>query len=485
MALKVLIVSSEAVPFAKTGGLADVAGALPQALKAAGCDVTLAMPLYREVVEKGGDFEEVDGAITVKIGLHDVTASLLRGESDGVPVYFLKQDEYFDRSFLYGTPDSDYFDNLERFTLFARGLLDGLSRLGETFDVIHCNDWQTGLIPLYLKSLYRADKNYRRTATLFTIHNIAYQGIFPSPLFPVTGLPSRLFSVDGLEFWGNISLLKGGLLFAELVTTVSKRYSREIQTKEFGYGLEGVLKARRKGLFGVLNGVDYREWNPEHDPHIAAPYSRKNISGKATCRRDLLGEFGLKLPAKRPLIGIISRLADQKGFDILSEAMDEIMAMDVGMVLLGTGERRYHELFTALAARYPKRLGVKISYDNTLAHKIEAGADIFLMPSKYEPCGLNQIYSLKYGTVPIVRATGGLDDTVEGYDRKRGKGNGFKFSRYAPTALVRKVGEAVTLFQDKREWRKVMQSGMAEDFSWERSAKRYITLYRRAIKMRQ
>ncbi|MFQ5586109.1 MAG: glycogen synthase GlgA, partial [Thermodesulfobacteriota bacterium] len=484
MALKVLIVSSEAVPFAKTGGLADVAGSLPKALMAAGCGVAIAMPLYREVIKRGGDFEEVVGEIIVRVGLHDVRASLLRGENDGVPVYFLKQDEYFDRGALYGTPDGDYFDNLERFTLFSRGLLEGLSRLGTRFDVIHCNDWQTGLIPVYLKSLYSTDKSFAKTATLFTIHNIAYQGVFPSPLFPVTGLPSRLFAVDGLEFWGNISLLKAGVLFSELVTTVSKRYSREIQTNEFGYGLEGVLKARSKQLFGVLNGVDYEQWNPESDPYIAAHYSRRSLAGKGICRKDLLDAFGLKLPPKSPLLGVISRLADQKGFDILSEAMDEIMAMDVGMVVLGTGERRYHDLFTTLAGRYPKRLGVKITYDNTLAHKIEAGADIFLMPSKYEPCGLNQIYSLKYGTVPVVRATGGLDDTVEGYDRKSGEGNGFKFSRYSPRALVKKVGEAVDLFRERKEWRKVMQNGMAEDFSWERSAQRYITLYRRAVKMR-
>jgi len=485
MALKVLIVSSEAVPFAKTGGLADVAGSLPQALQAAGCDVTLAMPLYREIVEGGHNLEETGISTIVKVGHHDVRASLLRGKLGTVPVFFIKQDEYFDRSALYGTPDGDYFDNLERFTCFARALIEAMVQLEENYDIIHCNDWQTGLIPAYLKSIYRTSKLFKKTATLFTIHNIAYQGIFSSPLFPVTALPSRLFSVDGLEFWGQISLLKAGVLFSELVTTVSARYSREIQTKEFGYGLEGVLTARRAHLSGVLNGVDYEEWNPEKDPYIAAPYTPQDLSGKMVCKKELLREFGLTLPSTEPLIGIISRLADQKGFDILSAAMDDIMATGVGMVVLGTGERRYHELFTSLAKRYPKQLGVKITYDNSLAHKIEAGSDIFLMPSKYEPCGLNQIYSLKYGTVPVVRATGGLDDTVRTYNRKTGRGNGFKFSAYSPAALTKAVKKAADHFQDQKEWRKIVLNGMAEDFSWTRSARKYITLYRRAIKMRK
>jgi len=485
--LKVFIATPEALPFAKTGGLADVTGALPKVLKGLGQEVTIGMPLYRAVAEGGFEIRPTGCEVSIPLYLREVSAPVLQGSANGIPTYFFKRDEFYDRSYLYGTPDGDYFDNLERFTLLTRGILEALKGLDFKPDIIHCHDWQTGLIPAYLKTLYKNDPFFQGTATLFTIHNIAYQGLFPKSYLPLTGLPYEVFKLEGMEFWGKISLLKAGIVFSELITTVSERYSHEIQTEEYGYGLEGILRARRDDLFGVLNGVDYEEWNPAHDRFIVANYNENDISGKARCKEDLLKEYDLNLPLNTPLIGIISRLADQKGFDILAEAMDRLMAMDLGMVVLGTGDRKYHELFEGLARKYPTKLGVKIAFSNTLAHKIEAGCDMFLMPSRYEPCGMNQIYSLKYGTIPIVRATGGLDDTIQDYlgtDLKSApteKGNGFKFAEYSSRALIDKIKEALQVFKDKRRWRGLIKRAMLEDFSWERSARRYLELYQRAI----
>jgi len=316
---------------------------------------------------------------------------------------------------------------------------------------------------------------------VFTIHNIAYQGLFPASHFPLTGLPQKVFTPDGIEFWGSMNLLKAGIVFSDIVTTVSEKYSKEIRTAEFGYGLEGVLDSRKEKLFGVLNGVDYDDWSPEKDKFIIAKYDYKDLNGKAECRKDLLKEYNLNLSDDAPVIGIISRLADQKGFDILSQAMEELMSMNIGIVVLGTGEKKYHDLFAELAKKYPKKLGVKITFDNKIAHKIEAGSDMFLMPSKYEPCGLNQIYSLKYGTIPIVRATGGLDDTIQDYDPKTGDGNGFKFKEYSSQVLLAKIKESAKIFSNKKEWKKLVQKAMQQDFSWERSAKRYVELYEKVL----
>ncbi len=478
MGLKVVIASPEIIPFAKTGGLADVAGSLPLALKRLGCDVTLFMPLYREVVDRGFGTEPTGVQVKIPIGRRTVSADLFKGTTDGVPVYFLKRDEYYDRSYLYGTPDGDYFDNLERFVFFSRGVVEAVVSLGLEPDVIHCNDWQTGLIPAYIMSIYRS--SLPATATLFTIHNIAYQGIFPADFLDLTGLPGEMYTMEGLEFWGKINLLKAGIVYSDIINTVSEGYSREIQTPEYGYGLEGILAKRREDLFGVLNGVDYSVWNPETDELIASRFSSDDLGGKLACKKDLLREYSLRLKATVPLIGVISRFAEQKGFDILAEAMDALMKLDLGMVILGTGEKRYQERFESLAATYPKKLGVKIAFDNVLAHKIEAGSDMFLMPSRYEPCGLNQFYSLRYGTIPIVRATGGLDDTIKDYSG--GRGNGFKFRQYSARALVRKVKEAISVYKDKKAWRALQVKAMQEDFSWDRSASRYIELYERALK---
>ncbi len=481
--LNVVIASPEAEPFAKTGGLADVAGSLPLALKRFGCKVILVLPYYRDVELKGARPGQTGLEITVPIGKRNISGQVFQSSHDGVPVYFIKRDEFFDRTYLYGTPEGDYFDNLERYAFFSRGVLELLKAGGFggfAPDVIHCNDWQTGLLPAYLKDAYRKDPFFARTATVFTIHNIAYQGLFPGDLFEVTHLSPALFNPEGVEFWGQVNLLKAGLAYADVLTTVSRQYSKEIQTPEYGCGLDGFLKKRKSDLHGVLNGVDYEEWDPAGDPSLPEKYSAEDLSGKLACKKKLLKEFGLKLKPDVPLIGMISRLAAQKGFDILAEAMPELMKLDIGLVVLGSGDKKFQDLMEGLAALYPKKLSVRIAFNNKLSHLVEAGSDMFLMPSRYEPCGLNQIYSLRYGTIPVVRATGGLEDTVRDY--RGNEGNGFKFKEYSAQALIQKVKEAVELYKDKLRWAELQRRAMAENFSWEESARRYMELYRLAIK---
>lgn len=479
--MNVIIVSPEAIPFAKTGGLADVAGSLPAALKNLGCKVMLFLPFYRHVRQAGFEPEVTGLEVTVPLGKREIKGEVLRTSVNGVPVYFLKRDEFYDRSYLYGTPEGDYFDNLERYTFFARGALEAMKARGFDADIIHCNDWQTGLIPAYLKDIYKTDLHFANTATVFTIHNIAYQGIFPGELFDLTHLSPSLYGIEGVEYWGNINLLKAGLACSDIITTVSEAYSKEIQTPEYGCGLEGVLKKRKDALYGIINGVDYNEWDPAIDNLIPSRYSPDDLSNKAVCKKELLREFRLKVKPNTPVIGVISRLAGQKGFDILSEAMPALMELDIGMTVLGSGERKYQTLLEDLAKKYQKRLSVRIAFNNKLAHLVEAGADMLLMPSKYEPCGLNQIYSLKYGTIPVVRATGGLEDTVEEYDGLGG-GNGFKFREYSADALIGKVKEALELYRDKNGWKALQKNAMGYDFSWESSARKYIELYTLAQK---
>ncbi len=400
-----------------------------------------------------------------------------------MPVYLIKCDEFFDRGSLYGTAKGDYRDNAERFIFFSRCALEACIKLGFTPDIVHCHDWQSGLIPAYLKTIYSNKPNFLKTGSVFTIHNIAYQGLFDRAAFNLTGLPGRLFSIDGLEYWGNMSILKAALMFSDIINTVSKKYSEEIQTTEFGYGMEGILAMRRADLYGILNGVDYDEWNPETDKFLAAQYSSADLKGKQACKEDLLKEFNLPASLRtQPLLGVISRLADQKGFDLLAEIIDELMAINLGFVLLGTGEQKYHDLFAAIGKKYPKRAGIKIAYNNAIAHKIEAGCDLFLMPSRYEPCGLNQIYSLKYGTVPVVRATGGLDDTIVDYNEKDGRGNGFKFSEYSAQEFLHSIKRALKIYADKTKWARLVKNCMANDFSWEQSARQYMELYGKALK---
>ncbi len=480
--LRVLFLSPEVAPFAKTGGLADVAGSLPKALKGMGCDIRVVMPYYR--MAKKGDFnvslllEDVEMPLFGEVLRDDI----FHTEADaGVPLYLINKDEYFDREYLYGTPKGDYFDNVERFTYFSRMAFLLCERLGFQPHVFHCNDWQTALVPAYVRTMYDEDPFFSGACSVFTIHNIAYQGIFDEKKLGVTGLSRDIYHPGGIEYWGKINFLKAGIVFSDIINTVSQKYSREIQTPEFGYGLEGVLRDRSDDLYGVLNGADYDEWNPKTDPLIAAHYDENDLSGKAKCKEDLLAQLNLpKSLNKLPILGVVSRLADQKGFDLLAQSIGDLMKMDLGFVLLGTGEERYHELFNRIAKKYPKKTGIKITYDNALAHKIEAGSDIFLMPSRYEPCGLNQMYSLKYGTVPLVRATGGLEDTIENYNPKTGEGTGFKFLRYTSRDFVDTVRRALAVFQDREGWKGLMIRGMKADFSWQRAAREYMNLYGKA-----
>jgi starch synthase len=344
-------------------------------------------------------------------------------------------------------------------------------------DIIHCNDWQTGLTPVYLKTLYRTFPSLAQTASVLTIHNIAFQGLFWHYDLLLTNLGWELFTPQALEFYGKLNFLKGGIVFADAVTTVSRKYMDEIQTPEFGAGLEGVLHDRRKDLYGILNGADYEEWSPSKDPFIKEKYGPSDWKGKKACKEDLQREFYLTLDPDIPLLGVISRLTDQKGFDLLAEIMEDLMSLGLQFVLLGTGEEEYNLLFQKIGQKYPQQAGIRIAFDNALAHKIEAGADMFLMPSRYEPCGLNQIYSLKYGTVPIVRATGGLDDTIQDFDPVGGEGNGFKFQDYSSSALLCAVKLALEAYRDKALWEKLMIRGMARDFSWEQSARAYVKVY--------
>jgi len=342
------------------------------------------------------------------------------------------------------------------------------------------------LIPAYLKSLYQNDPLFSRSATVFTIHNIAYQGLFKKEKFSLTGLPQEMYSPEGIEFWERINLMKAGIVYADVINTVSKKYSEEIQTPEYGYGLEGILRKRKESLYGILNGVDYEDWDPSHDPHLIARYDAKDISGKKQCKMDLLKEFHLPSSLEQvPLLGMISRLADQKGFDLLMEISEALFALNIGFVLLGTGEQKYHDLLTQVAQKYPQKAGIRIAYDDRLAHKIEAGTDFFLMPSKYEPCGLNQIYSLKYGTIPVVRATGGLDDTITPYDPVTKKGNGFKFTRYDAKEFLNTIKAAINFYYQPERWRQLVQNAMAADFSWKRSAQSYLELYRKTLEKKR
>ncbi len=485
--LRVLFPTPEAVPFAKTGGLADVAGALPKYLQSLGCDLKLVMPYYRMVKNTGLPIQSLGKELEVTVGTEAIKADLYQGQLDqGIPVYFIGQEEFFDRQYLYGTSKGDYFDNAERFIFFSKAALLLCQYLGFSPDIIHHHEWQTGLIPAYLKSIYRGNPLFSRTAVIFTIHNIAYQGLFKKEKFLVTGLPQEMYNPEGIEYWERINLMKAGIVYADSINTVSHKYSEEIQTPEFGYGLEGILRKRKEDLYGILNGVDYKEWDPSHDPHLVARYDFQNLSGKKTCKRDLLKEFNLPSSLeKAPLLGTISRLADQKGFDLLAEILEELFALDIGFVLLGTGEQKYHDLFQQVARKYPQKAGIRIAYDDRLAHKIEAGADLFLMPSKYEPCGLNQIYSLKYGTIPVVRATGGLDDTIVNYDPSTGTGNGFKFSRYDAKEFLNQIKVAISFFSQPKHWKQLLQNAMTADFSWQRSAETYLHLYQQTLKKRE
>ena len=482
--MHIAFAASECVPFSKTGGLADVIGALPPALANLGHQVTVFLPHYRQT--QLDNPRVVIPSITVPFDDRYRFCSVLDGgKRSGVQFYFIDYPPFFDRDGLYGTPLGDYHDNAERFAMFSRAVLEATKVLGAP-DILHCHDWQTALIPILLKTLYDEDPAFAGTPCVFTIHNLGYQGIFQPEILPLLMLPWDLFTMSKLEFYGKVNFLKGAISMADFITTVSRKYSQEIQTAEYGFGLEGVLRARGNTITGILNAVDYASWNPETDSFIAAKYSASDLSGKATCKVDLLHEFGLPQDTRLPVVGIVSRFVQQKGFDLIQQVADRLAMEEMILIVLGNGQREYEELFRRLNKQYPQKIAVKIAYDNALAHKIEAGSDIYLMPSHYEPCGLNQIYSLRYGTVPVVRATGGLDDTVEQFDPRTSKGTGFKFREYSGEAMLDCVtGRGHAVSRQSGGMGTLMRNGMAQDYSWTNSAREYVKVYERSRQLKQ
>jgi starch synthase len=482
--MQIVFAASEGVPYSKTGGLADVVGALPPALVQLGHQVSVFLPRYKQT-KLPPEAKTVIPSLTVPFDDKYRFCSVIDGGThSGVRFYFIEYPPFFERDALYGTSLGDFRDNAERYALFSRAVLEASKIIGVP-DLFHAHDWQTALIPILLRSVYDEDPAFASAGCVFTIHNMGYQGLFPADTLPLLMLPWDLFTIGKLEFFGKVNFLKGAIVFADFVTTVSKKYSQEIQTAEYGFGLEGVLKARAATVAGILNGVDYSEWSPERDRHLNCHYSIDDPSAKAGCKRELLALFGLEnADAKLPVIGVVSRFAAQKGFDLISQVADRLANEDMIFTVLGTGDKDYEDLLKRLHRMFPQKIAVKIAYDNTLAHKIEAGADMFLMPSHYEPCGLNQIYSMRYGTVPIVRATGGLDDTVEQWDPKTGKGTGFKFGEYTGDALLLAIRAALAAYKDKESWKKLMRNGMMRDYSWSNSAREYVKVYERVKQMK-
>jgi starch synthase len=470
--MNILMVASEATPFAKTGGLADVLGALPAALQADGMQTAVVMPAYRQN-QYPRQTQLAYRSLWIPIGPGYVV-DIYQTTERGVTFYFIDCPPLFDRDGIYGSSGVDYADNHLRFAVLSMGAV-GVARYLFRPQILHVHDWQAALLPVYLRQYFSDDPTFGGAKVLFTIHNLGYQGIFGPEAVPQLGLDRRLFNPEQMEFYGKLNLLKGGIAFSDAVSTVSKGYAREIQTPEYGFGLDGFL-GKHGPIYGIVNGVDYVEWDPEHDPHIARNYSVDDLSGKQECKRALLEELGL--PAgdglERPLIGMVSRFAAQKGIDLIAEIASRLLEEDVQLAVLGSGDPPYESMFQLLGQTYPDRVAVRIGYDNGLSHRIEAGADMFLMPSRYEPCGLSQIYSLRYGTVPVVRATGGLDDTIE-------EDTGFKFRDYSGDALLEAMGSALRAYRDRGRWLAMMGSGMRKDFSWSAAAVEYVALYRRLL----
>jgi starch synthase len=487
--MKVAIVSSECVPYAKTGGLGDVVGSLPKELEKLGCDIKVFIPKYLFIDESKYGLRYNWNVSEMPIRINGVVRSvhLHQGKlpNSNVEINFIDCPHYYNRGRIY----TNDLDEDERFILLCKGVIETCQRLGWAPDVIQCNDWQAGLIPLYIKDNYSWDRLFEKTATVFTIHNIEYQGRFAiNTLYKAEINPNFYYPEGPVEFNNSVSFMKTGIIFSDLINTVSLKYSHEILKPEFGSGLDKILKARKPDVYGILNGVDYEEWNPETDKFLPYKYSARDLSGKISNKKFLMEHFRLPFDANRPLIGMISRLVPQKGFDVFAEAVDDLLKLDAQWILLGSGEYRYEEFFRQLSIHHPAKFASYIGYNNELAHLIEAGSDIFVMPSKYEPCGLNQIYSLKYGTVPVVRKTGGLADTVKDWDEENywgfDHGNGFSFYDYTGYALFKSVERAVNTFSNKPVWKKIQQNGMKQDFSWKKSAEKYIELFKLAKEIR-
>lgn len=451
--MKIVVCAPEVVPFAKTGGLADVAGALPLALEKLNHQIIIVMPGYSSIKNS-----------ETQIGRN-------------IKVYFIRNDKYFNRAGLYGEKTGDYPDNLERFSFFCKKTLEFIKKINYHPDIIHCHDWQTSLIPVYLKTIYKDKPFYKKIKTLLTIHNIGYQGIFNKEEFPKLGLDWSLFNMEALEFYDKINILKGGIVFSDAINTVSPTYSKEIMTKEEGFGLEGVLQKNKDRLFGILNGLDYEIWDPLKDKFIVKPYSIDSPEDKAINKRALQKECKLSLKEDIPLFGFVGRLAEQKGLDIIEGAIEKICQLNIQLVILGTGDLKYHNLLCGIAKRFPKQISLHLKFDNPLAHRIYSGSDVFLMPSRYEPCGLGQMISFKYGTVVVAHRTGGLADTVIDFNPIEDKGNGFEFSSYTSEGLLSSMLRAILAFQDKKKWLGLILRCMRLNFSWQESAKKYTQLY--------
>jgi len=459
--MKIAMVASEVVPFAKTGGLADVVGALPLVLEDCAQEVIIIMPRYKCIT---------DGKFRTSRVSKDVSSTTV---GKNIKVYFIENDLYFKRDGLYVDKDGDYKDNLERFAFFCRRALDLLKEIGFAADILHLHDWQSSLAAVYLKNLFGKHPFYRSMRSILTIHNLGYQGIFSKDEFVKLGLEESLFNVSGLEFYNKVNLLKGGIIFSDFINTVSPTYAKEIQTEQLGFGLDGLLRQRKSVLSGIVNGLDYYVWDPNTDIFITHNFSVQNIENKGYNKEKLQEICGLPVNKNIPVLGIVSRLVEAKGFDILTQGLDEICKMDVQLVILGTGDLKLHRILEAAAKKYPKIISLNLKFDNPLAHKIYAGSDIFLMPSRYEPCGLGQLISLHYGTIPLVFKTGGLADTIN-------KNNGFVFTSYNKEDLLKQIKKAVLTFKDSKEWRRLIINAMGCNFSWEASAKKYIQLYVKA-----
>ena len=483
--LKVLFVASEVAPFRKTGGLADVAGVLPRSLQQRGIDVRVVMPLYQGI--PWSDLERLEGTLSVPMYFGQARAGLRLGKlpNSDVPIYFVEYNRFFDRPHLYGPPGQAYSDNLERFSFFSRACLEVCKTIGFIPDIVHANDWQTALVPVYVNTVEWA-KPLHGCGTLFTIHNLAYQGNFESGAMFITGLGSEHYNPNEFEHFGDLNLMKAGIRHSNLLSTVSPTYAREVQTSDYGFGLDGELALRNRDLRGVLNGIDTHEWNPSADPLIAAPFSAGAPGGKATCKAALQRQLGLPERPDVPLFGVVGRLTPQKGFDVLAHALDRILAWDLQMVLLGNGDPEAEHFFSYMASHRRDRFRAHIGFDEGLAHRIEAAADFLLMPSRFEPCGLNQMYSQRYGTLPIVRATGGLLDTVENYDQVTGNGTGFIFYDLNPGSIGDTVGWALSTYFDRpAHIQQMRKKAMLQDFSWDRAGAAYEQLYLEAYQMRR
>jgi len=478
--MKIAMIASEAIPFAKTGGLAEVLGTLTTALERLGHELSLIIPAYRCTLRSEFPLQILDLKLSVPIADREESATVFHTTiGKAVSVFLIRADRYFDREFLYGTPTADYVDNAERFAFFSRAALEILR--AHPVDVVHTHDWQAALAVVFLKTQAARYPEITAAKTLLTIHNLGFQGLFEQSAWPLLNLDDSLFTPPYLEFYSKVNFLKGGLVFADKITTVSPTYAQEIMTHEQGFGLDGVVRQRAGDLVGILNGVDYTQWNPWTDPFLKQPRGENNRTVKRNCKKHMREMLHLPDPSGTPVLAMISRLTSQKGLDLVETAFDHLMERQLQFVLLGSGDARYAKFFSAAAERYADRVAVQIGFDEQMAHRIEAGADLFLMPSLYEPCGLNQMYSLKYGTIPIVRAVGGLKDTVQDYELGSDSGTGFVFVPYDADAMLDAIDRGLAAYHDKQAWAALRRRAMSMDYSWDRSAEAYDNLYQQLL----